>query len=459
MSSFATTKPVRLRGSQSSADPTPVRVAIYTRKSVEASSREAYNSLEAQRDSALRFISIKKEEGWDVLPQSFDDNGFTGANTERPGYKALCAAVVRGEVDVVAIYKLDRITRSQKDLHAFLGFLREHGVDLVSVTQHFDTTTPHGRAMIGILGTFSELERETTAERTRDKVAEARRKGHWTGGRVPFGYTVKDKQLEPLPEEAERVRDIFRLYLELGSLRAVVAEAHRRGWRTKTWTNQEGKTHHGRAIDKSWLHRLLRSPIYIGKMTLKGEVFEGRHEAIVDEDIWDRVQHQLSHNDHTRGKSVRNKWDALLKGLLHCGRCDATMGHTYTAKGPRRYRYYVCQTAQQRGCDACPDARVAAKDIEDAVVAQIRDFGTSPDLVRLTVAALRERGGDVAGERVAKALGDFDDLWGSLPTLQKTEVLTLLLDSVTFRPDDRTFELALREPVLFEQADDDNASE
>jgi site-specific DNA recombinase len=459
MSPFLTTKPVRLRGSLSPVDPTSVRVAIYTRKSVEASSREAYNSLEAQRDSALRYISVMKEEGWNALPERFDDNGFTGANTERPGYKALCAAIVRGEVDVVAIYKLDRITRSQKDLHAFISFLREHGVHLVSVTQNFDTATSHGRAMISILGTFSELERETTAERTRDKVAQARRKGHWTGGRVPLGYTVKDKQLEPLPEEAERVREIFRLYLELGSLRAVVAEAHRRGWRTKTWTNQEGKTHLGRAIDKSWLHRLLRSPIYIGKMTFKGEVFEGRHEAIVDEDIWDRVQHQLIHNDHTRGRSVRNKWNALIMGLLHCGRCGATMGHTYSANGSRRYRYYVCQTAQQRGRDACPDARVAAKDIEDAVVAQIRDLGTSPDLVRLTEAALRERGDDATGERVAMALGGFDDLWDSLSTLQKTEVLTLLLDSVAFCPDDRTLELALREPVLFKHAKEGNASE
>lgn len=440
----------RPKGPRPTAAPDPVRVAIYTRKSVEASAREAYNSLDAQRDAALRYIHMKEADGWAALPATYADNGFTGANTERPAYQRLRADIARGGIDVVAIYKLDRITRSQKDLHEFLGFLRDHGVDLVSVTENFDTTTPHGRAMIGILGTFSELERETTAERTRDKVAEARRKGHWTGGRVPLGYTLHEKALVVEAEEAERVRGLFQLYLDLGSLRATAREANRRGWRTKTWTSKAGREGGGGAIDISWLQRLLTNPVYIGKVKLKGEAFDGRHEAIVDEEIWQRVQDQLSYNDHTRGRSVRNKWGALLKGLLRCGRCGATMGHTHTGKGPKRYRYYVCQTAQIQGADACPDARVNAHVVESAVVSQIGDLGGNPELARLTLEAVRGRGCPADGEDVAEALRDFDALWASLPGLQRAQVLQVLLTEARLDPETREVEMRFREPVLAE---------
>lgn len=434
------------------AVPGQVRVAIYTRKSIEASAEQKYNSLEAQRDAVLRYIHMKESEGWHALPDVYEDNGFTGANTNRPAYQRLREDIARGGINVLAIYRLDRITRSQKDLHEFLSFLRKHGVDLISITENFDTATPHGRAMISFLGTFSELERETIAERTRDKVAEARRKGHWTGGRVPLGYSLKEKTLVPCLEEAPLVRGIFQLYLDLGSLRAVVREANQRGWRKKEWISKAGRESGGGAIDTSWLHRLLTNPVYRGKVKYNGEVFDGRHEAIVDEETWQLVQDQLSHNDHTRGRSIRNKWGALLKGLLRCGRCGAPMGHTWTGNGSKRYRYYVCQTAQLHGADACPDARVNAQDVETAVVGQIQALKLNTGFVSSTLEALRKRGCSTNDEVVAKALEDFDSLWSALPPLQRARLLELLLNEVKLDPETRELEVGFREPVLIEIA-------
>ncbi len=423
-----------------------VRVAIYTRKSVEARGDQAFNSLEAQHDAVMAMIASKATLGWEALPTVFEDNGFTGANTERPGFLSLRAAIEAGEIDVLAVYKLDRVSRSQLDLHTLLGFLKTHRVDLVSATEPFDTTSVSGRAMFGMLATFSQMERETIAERTRDKIAASRRRGMWTGGRPVLGYTLKDKKLVVDEDEATRVRGTFQLYLERGSLLETAKELDRRGWVSKTWTSRDGRTNPGKPFQKPSLQRLLRNPLYIGKVQLKGEVFDGEHEAIVDEDLWGRVQAQLDFNARTRGRVVRNKWGAILKGLLHCARCGAPMGHTYTARGNRRYRYYLCRTAQERGRDACPGACVSAPEIEKTVVAQIRGLGANPELARLTAAALVVRTGAASSGRVATALQEFDALWDALPALQQSEVLHLLISKVELDPESRDVEISFREP-------------
>lgn len=458
--SVQSTTPVQLeKGPAAEDSQATLTIAIYTRKSVEADKDQEFNSLAAQYEQVRRYIENRHSEGWRIFPERYEDDGFTGANIDRPGFHRLQATIDRREVNAIAVVSLDRVSRNLADQIAFRQFLNDRGVRLISINEPFEFGSDIGALMADITGAVSEYERKSIARRTRDKVHEARRRGMWTGGRVPLGYVVQDKRLIRCPKDAERVIALYRLYLELGSLQSVVRDAHRRGWKTKTHTNQSGVTRQGRPIDKSWLHRLLRNPVYIGKMSLKDEVFEGEHEAIIDEDTWNRVQDQLSHNDHTRGKSVRNKWNALLRGLLKCGRCGATMGHTPIGTGSRRYRYYVCQTAQQRGSEACPDARVAAKDIEDAVVAQIRNLGENPDLAHLTVAALRKRGGDASCEQVARAIVNFDDLWNSLPTLQKTEVLALLLERVTLDPNDRSVTFEFREPVPFEIPEGRHASE
>jgi site-specific DNA recombinase len=437
------------------AVPDEIRVAIYARKSVAAKADERFTSLEAQREAVQSYIDSQICKGWTAIETRFEDNGFSGANTDRPGFQELRTAIEAGEVDVLAVYKLDRVSRSQADLHQFLKFLEDYDVALVSTTENFDTTTIQGRAMIGLISTFAQMERETIAERTRDKVHASRRRGMWTGGRPVIGYGLKDKKLTVIEEEAQRVQEIYRLYLELGSLGNVVRELRERDWQTKCWTSKTGRTNPSKPFTKANLHRILTNPIYLGKVTLKDELFDGDHEAIIEQDIFDRVQAQLGHNSRSKGRGIRNKWGALLSGLLHCGRCGALMGHTYTQKPNRIHRYYVCQTALDCGAAACPGTSTNASKIERFVVDQIRGIGQDEELCRRTFSALESRRLEAADpvqetpytyDSFNDAMREFTGVWDALPTLQKTQALQLLLKKVIYNPDDGSVELMIRLP-------------
>ena len=428
-----------------------VRVAIYTRLSVQSDPNLEFTSLAAQAEATMKCMESRLGDQSQIDVQYFEDDGFTGANTERPSFKQMFEAIDDGQFDVVATPSLDRVSRDLADQLAFRRFLETRRVRLISVREPFDFDSDTGSLLAGILGTFAEYERKAIARRTREKNHAARKRGLFTGGRIVLGYDLVNGKLCPNAEEAEIVKGLFRLYLDLGSLRAVVVEARKRSWKKKHWISKAGRSSGGGCIDVSWLQRLLTNPLYIGKMKLFGEAHEGEHEAIVDEETWQLVQDQLSHNAHSRGRSVRNKWGALLKGLLRCGRCGATMGHTGTGKGPKRYRYYVCQTAQVQGADACPDARVSAHDVESAVVQQIRGLGVGSELARLTLEALQERGCPAEDEGAAAALRDFDAIWEALPALQRAQVLQVLLREVRLDPDTRHIELEFRESMLMEQ--------
>jgi site-specific DNA recombinase len=371
-----------------------LRCAIYTRKSTEEGLEQTFNTLDAQRDAAEAFIRSQREEGWVVLADKYDDGGFTGANMDRPALKKLLQDVGDGLVDCVMVYKVDRLTRSLLDFARIMDVLDKHGVNFVSVTQQFNTTGSLGRLTLNILLSFAQFEREMIAERTKDKMSAARRKGRWVGGNLMLGYDLSDKGagLVVNEDEAARVRAIFDLYLGLGSLIPVVQELNGRGWRLKEWTTRKGTITGGKAFTKNRLYNLLTNMVYVGKVDYSGHVYEGEQDAIVEPGIWQSVQDRLRYNSQTGGRQIRNKYGAVLKGILRCGSCDVGMVHTYTQKAPNKlYRYYVCVNAHQKGYNQCQTRSVSAPLIEQAVVDQIRGIAANPDVVADVVRQLDEQ--------------------------------------------------------------------
>jgi len=357
-----------------------VRCAIYTRKSTDEGLDQAFNTLDAQREASESFINSQRHEGWAVLPQKYDDGGYTGANMDRPALKRLLADIETGAANCVVVYKVDRLTRSLLDFARIMEVLDKQGATFVSVTQQFNTTSSLGRLTLNILLSFAQFEREMISERTRDKMSAARRKGKWIGGNLVLGYDVAPQggALVVNEEEASRVREIFRLYLEYGSLIPAIAELDRRGWRLKAWTTREGREVGGSPFTKNKLYNLLTNVIYAGKVDFAGQIYAGEQARIVDDEIFNRVQETLRRNGRRGGRNVRNKYSALLKGIARCDTCDAGMIHTYTKKENRLYRYYVCVNAHQRGWNQCQTRAVSAQALESAVVAQLRGIGRNP---------------------------------------------------------------------------------
>jgi site-specific DNA recombinase len=385
-----------------------VRCAIYTRKSTEEGLDQEYNTLDAQRDSGEAYIRSQAHEGWECLPDRYDDGGFTGGNVDRPALQRLISDIEDGKVDCVVVYKVDRFSRSLLDFAKMMEVFEKHHVSFVSVTQQFNTSTSMGRLVLNVLLSFAQFEREMISERTRDKIAATRRKGKWSGGMPLLGYDVdpRGSKLTVNDDEAVRVKAIFELYLEYQALIPVIQELDRRGWVNKRWTTRKGHDRGGKQFTKTSLYRLLTNVTYIGKLTYKDEVHDGEHVAIVGDDIWQRVQALLQRNGRTGGAPVRNKFGALLKGILRCVPCNCAMSPTHsTHKGNKRYRYYVCTNAQKRGWDNCPSKSIPAPEIERFVVEQIKCIGKDPTLLNETIAQAKSQGQSRVAELEAERRG------------------------------------------------------
>jgi site-specific DNA recombinase len=380
--SATATRSRRANGNANSDRPKVVRCAIYTRKSTDEGLNMEFNTLDAQREAAEAFILSQRNEGWVVLPEKYDDGGFTGGNMERPALKRLLADVEAGKIDAIIVYKVDRLSRSLLDFSRIMETLDAHRCSFVSVTQQFNTTHSMGRLTLNILLSFAQFEREIISERTRDKMSAARRKGKWVGGALILGYDLNPERTRLVVNEGEakQVRAIFKLYMEKQSILATAEELNRRGWARKVWTGKMGKTCGGNLWNKPNLLGMLSNVAYIGKVDYRGEVLAGEHEAILDEETWVRAQAMLSRNRRQGGAATRNKYGALLRGLLVCGSCGCAMSHTYTEKGSTRYRYYVCQQAMKRGWQNCATRSIPAGEIEKFVLERIATIGRDPEL-------------------------------------------------------------------------------
>ena len=366
-----------------------VRCAIYKRKSTEEGLEQEFNSLDAQRDSAEAYIAAQKHEGWTCLPDRYDDGGFTGGNMDRPALLRLMKDIEAGSVDCVVVYKVDRLSRSLMDFARMMEVFEKHSISFVSVTQQFNTTHSMGRLTLNILLSFAQFEREIISERTRDKIAAARRKGKWSGGKPVLGYDLLSNpsgaKLVVNEDEARQVRQIFQLYLKHQGLIPTVAELNRRGWLTKRWDSRNGTSCGGKPFDKTTLFKVLTNVVYLGKVRYRDEVHPGEQARIIDDQLWQKVRSMLAHNGRTGGSGQRNKHGALLKGILRCSCCRCSMGHSYTSKGSKRYRYYICLNAQKRGWNACPVGSIPAGEIERFVVEQIRGIGSDRQVLAETL--------------------------------------------------------------------------
>jgi len=402
--------------------PEPTRCAIYTRKSVTEGLDQDFNTLDAQREAGEAYIKSQQCEGWVCLPDQYDDGGYSGGDINRPALTHLLNDIEAGRIDCVVVYKVDRLSRSLLDFARLMEVFDEHGVSFVSVTQPINTADSTGRLMLNILLSFAQFERETIADRTRDKMSAARRKGKWCGGNPVLGYDPVDGKLVINEAEAETVRAIFNLYLKHQSVLAVVEEVNRRGWTTKSWTTKAGRSHRGGSFTKTSLHALLTNVVYIGRIKHRGEVYDGEHEGIIDEEIWNKTQSILAKNNQGGGARVKNRYGFLLKGMLRCKACDAAMSPSTTRKGTKVYRYYVCTGAAKRGWHACPSPSIAADKIERYVAEQIRVIGQSPDLVRETARQVRE----AKKAKVPELTAEQKRLTGQLTSTRKE--ITNLLD-------------------------------
>ena len=357
-----------------------LRCAIYTRKSSEEGLDMEFNSLDAQREACEAYIASQRSEGWVATRERYDDGGFSGGTLERPGLKQLLADIEDGLIDVVVVYKIDRLSRSLMDFSKLVEIFDRNGVTFVSVTQSFNTTTSMGRLTLNILLSFAQFEREVIGERIRDKVAASRKRGIWMGGYVPLGYDVQDRKLVVNDAEAASVRRIFERFVELGSATVLARELRRDGFRNKQ----------GTLIDKGYLYRLLNNRVYRGEAVHKGKAYPGEHDAIIDDDLWDRAHAILQESPRKRANNSRSRTPALLKGLIFSD-TGAAMTPTSTKKGAKLYRYYVSMDVirnRETGEETAP-MRLAAGMVEDAVVTEVRRILQTPEVVTQVIAALK----------------------------------------------------------------------
>ena len=407
-----------------------LRCAIYTRKSTEEGLEQEFNSLHAQREACEAYIASQKSEGWVAVRDPYDDGGISGATLDRPALQQLLADVEDGLVDVVVVYKIDRLSRSLADFARLVEVFDRHAVTFVSVTQSFNTTTSMGRLTLNILLSFAQFEREVTAERIRDKVAASRKKGIWMGGVPPYGYRVENRKLVVDDDRAEQVRWIFARFLEIGSGTELARELAQRGIRTTR----------GNRIGKTYLYRMLNNRAYIGEAVHKGESYPGEHAAIVDRQTWDRVHAILRESPRKRAANSRAQTPALLKGLLY-GPDGAAFSPTHTRKGKRLYRYYVSQTVLKHGAGACPVGRVPAAEIEAAVIDQLRAVFRQPEIVVGTWKAARAHDSDITEAEAREALQQLDPLWDELFPAEQARIVALLAERVDIGTDGLTVQL------------------
>ena len=411
-----------------------VRCAIYTRKSSEEGLEMEFNSLDAQREACEAYIASQKQEGWIVLPDVYDDGGVSGGTLERPALQRLLADIEAGRIDVVVVYKIDRLSRALMDFAKLVEVFDRHSVTFVSVTQQFNTTTSMGRLTLNILLSFAQFEREVTGERIRDKIAASRKKGMWMGGHPPLGYDVVDRKLVVNREEAALVRHIFERFLHAGSATLLMNELNAAGHTTKSWTTRSGTMRPGRPFDKGVLYKLLNNRVYLGEAVHKGKSYPGEHQAIIDAPIWDKVHSILSENARRRGNHVRAATPALLKGLIRCASCDRAMTPSHARKNGRRYRYYVCQSAIKNGHVSCPVRSLPAGEIEEAVLVQVRALLRAPEMVARTLESPNSDS-SITEDDAIQTIAALDPLWDELFPLEQARVIRLLVDTVTVTPE------------------------
>ena len=395
-----------------------IRCAVYTRKSLEDSQEMEFNSIDAQREAAENYIASQKSNGWICLPEHYDDYGFSGGNLERPALQRLKEDIMADKIDMIVVYRLDRLSRSLLDFGELQKFFEQYQVSFCSVTQQIDTSTSAGKMMLNILMSFSEYERLVIAERTRDKMAASRKRGMWMGGCVPYGFYVKEKKLYTHPEEALVVKRIFKRFIEIQSPKQIAYELNRDGITLRT----------GNPWNTGYIYRILSNYVYVGDVLFQGNVFKGEHDGIISRSVWERVREITSSQvpyDHSRGIA---ELTVPLKGILRCGHCGCSMKPVFTNKGKKRYCYYYCNKDTKRGEKTCPVGKIGSATIENTVRDQARKIFQSPYFLEKISAQ--------TGLTIPEVRSCFnEDFWAETNPAELNRIYSELFDKIILKED------------------------
>ena len=408
----------------------PKRCAIYTRKSHDEGLEQDYNSLDAQRDAAMNYIASQRSNGWQALPESYDDGGWSGGNINRPALQRMMADIRAGLIDIVVVYKIDRLSRSLIDFAELQTEFEKCGVSFVSVTQEINTSTSSGRMMLNVLMAFAQFEREVIAERIRDKLSASKKKGKYVGGLLPLGYRGDSVNMKMViePEEAKIVRLIYDEYLRTSSPKAVQRLLVEKGIRGREWVSKKGLRHGGRPLSLAVIRDILQNPIYIGKLRYHGKVYDGEHEGIIPVKLWERVQSTFKANSESCHQRARRDLKPFA-GLIYCGHCNAPMFvATVTKPNGRRYRYYICHVDEKRAHRECPLHRVPAETLEQLLLNRIAALLKTPTmLAKICDGELRNV---LDTPQAGEALENIATLWSEMFPVQRYKLIHALIHRV-----------------------------
>jgi DNA invertase Pin-like site-specific DNA recombinase len=412
---------------------TLVRCAIYTRKSKEEGLEQDFNSLDAQRVSAEKYIQSQAGKGWVVLPQHYDDGGYTGGNMDRPALQELLKDIELKKIDCVVTYKLDRLSRSLLDFASIMNIFDTNDVIFDTVTESFSSASSSGRLMLNMLLSFAQYERELTGERIRDKFAESKKKGMWMGGYPMLGYDIIERKLVINEEEANVVKFIYDRFIETESCTLIVTELNRRGFRSKPHFHNHSKSRNNgsKLYSKTTVRRILENQHYRGYITHKGEVYKGQHEAIIDEETWLKVQEIFEKNKNTKHQKKSSPY--FLKGLVKCGGCGATMTPTCGNSRGLKYRYYTCNTHfRSRNC-WFPFRNVPAEELEARVLEEVLQKLKSPEvLLKIHELANENETNDT---QLQSSLNNIGETWKYLYPQEQAKIMKLLINFIELKED------------------------
>ena len=416
---------------------TKKRCAVYDRVSSDERLDQSFNSLDAQREAGHAYIASQRSEGWVSVEDNYDDGGYSGGNVERPALKRLMTDIAAGIIDIVVVYKIDRLTRSLADFSRLIETFDKHNVSFVSITQQFNTTTSMGRLMLNVLLSFAQYEREVGGERVRDKIAASKRKGMWMGGHIPLGYEAKDRKLLIVEKEAGIVRHIFQRFVALRSVTDVSRELSLQGMTTKPQRTKNGSERTGTLMGKQYITNALRNPIYVGEIAHKGNVYAGMHEPIITRQLWDEVQQILAvdASDRAGETKTRHKVDALLRGLLF-GANGEKFYVSYTKKSSgKKYRYYVPKADMRFGSGSSATGMIPADQIEEVVVNMVINTLQSPESIQAVWNQAQRQHVEVDEPTVVLAMHRLGEVWKQLFAEEQMRLVNLLIERVQLLSD------------------------
>ncbi|MBO6055557.1 MAG: recombinase family protein [Alphaproteobacteria bacterium] len=420
-----------------------IRCAVYTRKSCEDGLEQEFNSLDAQRLAGANYIASQIHENWRLISKHYDDGGYSGGNLNRPALKELFTDIEAGLVDMVVVYKIDRLSRSLFDFSKIVELFEKHNVSFVSVTQSFNTSTSSGKLMLNILLSFAQFEREMTGERIRDKFASSLKKGLWMGGNPPMGYDVKDRKLVINEEYAKLIRLIFEKFIKTESYFEIAHALNNAGIKTKR----------GSLFSPQRIQRILKNPYYKGCVTHKGNVYPGEHEAIIDEETWDKVQEIFKSKSIPGRRQKQSRIPSFLSGLIKCSACGCRMKQTLSHKKNLRYRYYTCYNhIKFKSCSA-PRSSFPAEPIEQQVVSEIVRILKSPEVI-MHLNRLAEEDKKINKTQLLSALKNLNSVWHYLYQAEQKKIVDMLVNNVIIREDGLKINLNLDgfDPLLIQLA-------